>query len=150
MSDADVDGAHIQVLLLTLLFKHFPQLITRGHVYIAQPPLFRVDVNARGKKPAQKLYCLDQGELVAIQDKLRKDGVAESAMSLSRFKGLGEMTPIQLWDTTLNPDTRRLLSVHVPTVSDTQALFEKLMAKGESAARRTWIEARGNDVEADI
>ena len=77
MSDADVDGAHIQVLLLTLFYKHFPKLMERGHVYIARPPLFRVDAPARGKKPAQKLYALDEGELRAIEDKLRKDGLRE-------------------------------------------------------------------------
>ena len=111
LSDADVDGSHIQVLLLTLFFKHFPQLIERGHVCVARPPLFRVDAPARGKKPAQKLYALDEGELEAIHDKLRKDGVRDGAWSICRFKGLGEMSAEQLWETTMNPDTRRLLPV---------------------------------------
>ena len=111
LSDADVDGSHIQVLLLTLFFKHFPQLIERGHVCVARPPLFRVDAPARGKKAAQKLYALDEGELEAILDKLRKDGVRETQWSISRFKGLGEMSAEQLWDTTMNPDTRRLMPV---------------------------------------
>lgn len=111
LSDADVDGSHIQVLLLTLFFKHFPQLIERGHVCVARPPLFRVDAPARGKKAAQKLYALDDGELEAILDKLRKDGVRETQWSISRFKGLGEMSAEQLWDTTMNPDTRRLMPV---------------------------------------
>ncbi|HNM41383.1 MAG TPA: DNA topoisomerase IV subunit B, partial [Giesbergeria sp.] len=97
LSDADVDGAHIQVLLLTLFFRHFPKLIEAGHVYVARPPLFRVDAPARGKKPAAKLYALDEGELAAIQDKLRKDGVAEGKWTISRFKGLGEMNAEQLW-----------------------------------------------------
>ncbi|MFM8761597.1 MAG: DNA topoisomerase IV subunit B, partial [Polynucleobacter victoriensis] len=87
LSDADVDGAHIQVLLLTLFYKHFPKLMERGHVYIARPPLFRVDAPARGKKPAQKLYALDEGELRAIEDKLRKDGLREGSWQISRFKG---------------------------------------------------------------
>ncbi|MGE8573534.1 MAG: DNA topoisomerase IV subunit B, partial [Burkholderia contaminans] len=111
LSDADVDGSHIQVLLLTLFFKHFPQLIERGHVCVARPPLFRVDAPARGKKAAQKLYALDEGELEAILDKLRKEGVRETQWSISRFKGLGEMSAEQLWDTTMNPDTRRLMPV---------------------------------------
>jgi topoisomerase IV subunit B len=89
LSDADVDGAHIQVLLLTLFYKHFPKLMERGHVYIARPPLFRVDAPARGKKPAQKLYALDEGELKAIEDKLRKEGLREGSWQISRFKGLG-------------------------------------------------------------
>src|SRR3546814_6887011 len=110
-SDADVDGSHIQVLLLTLFFKHFPRLVEAGHVYVARPPLFRVDVPAAGKRPARKVYCLDQGELDAVQDKMRKDGIREGSWSISRFKGLGEMSAEQLWDTTMNPDTRRLMPI---------------------------------------
>ncbi|KWF31394.1 DNA topoisomerase IV subunit B [Burkholderia pseudomultivorans] len=152
LSDADVDGSHIQVLLLTLFFKHFPQLIERGHVYVARPPLFRVDAPARGKKPAQKLYALDDGELEAILDKLRKDGVRDTQWSISRFKGLGEMSAEQLWDTTMNPDTRRLMPVKLGEL-DYEATVERmtmLMGKGEAAARRGWLEEKGNDVEADI
>lgn len=155
LSDADVDGSHIQVLILTLLFKHFPQMISRGHVFVSQPPLYRIDVPAKAKKPAQKRYCLDEAERNAAIDKFRLDGFADSAMSISRFKGLGEMTPEQLWDTTLNPDTRRLVRVNFGTstgdgyISD-EAMFEKLMAKGESAARKNWLEENGNQVEVDI
>ncbi|MGS0895592.1 DNA topoisomerase IV subunit B [Burkholderia stagnalis] len=152
LSDADVDGSHIQVLLLTLFFKHFPQLIERGNVYVARPPLFRVDAPARGKKPAQKLYALDDGELEAILDKLRKDGVRETQWSISRFKGLGEMSAEQLWDTTMNPDTRRLMPVKLGELDyeATVARMTMLMGKGEAAARRGWLEEKGNDVEADI
>ncbi|AWU99543.1 DNA topoisomerase IV subunit B [Burkholderia cepacia] len=152
LSDADVDGSHIQVLLLTLFFKHFPQLIERGHVYVARPPLFRVDAPARGKKPAQKLYALDDGELEAILDKLRKDGARETQWSISRFKGLGEMSAEQLWDTTMNPDTRRLMPIKLGELDfdATVARMTMLMGKGEAAARRGWLEEKGNDVEADI
>ncbi|POM22119.1 DNA topoisomerase [Burkholderia cepacia] len=152
LSDADVDGSHIQVLLLTLFFKHFPQLIERGHVCVARPPLFRVDAPARGKKAAQKLYALDEGELEAILDKLRKDGVRETQWSISRFKGLGEMSAEQLWDTTMNPDTRRLMPVKLGELDyeATVARMTMLMGKGEAAARRGWLEEKGNDVEADI
>ncbi|SAL22685.1 DNA topoisomerase IV subunit B [Caballeronia arvi] len=152
LSDADVDGAHIQVLLLTLFFKHFPQLIERGHVCVARPPLFRVDAPARGKKPAQKLYALDEGELEAILDKLRKDGVRETAWTISRFKGLGEMSAEQLWDTTMNPDTRRLLPVALGELGFdlTVSRMTMLMGKGEAASRRSWLEEKGNEVEADI
>ncbi|SAK49836.1 DNA topoisomerase IV subunit B [Caballeronia hypogeia] len=152
LSDADVDGAHIQVLLLTLFFKHFPQLIERGNVCVARPPLFRVDAPARGKKPAQKLYALDEGELEAILDKLRKDGVRETAWTISRFKGLGEMSAEQLWDTTMNPDTRRLLPVALGDLGFdlTVARMTMLMGKGEAASRRSWLEEKGNEVEADI
>ncbi|MGF6610757.1 topoisomerase-4 subunit B [Paraburkholderia sp. WSM4175] len=152
LSDADVDGSHIQVLLLTLFFKHFPQLIERGHVCVARPPLFRVDAPARGKKPAQKLYALDEGELEAILDKLRKDGVRDNQWSISRFKGLGEMSAEQLWDTTMNPDTRRLQPVALGELDydATVARMTMLMGKGEAASRRNWLEEKGNEVEADI
>ena len=152
LSDADVDGAHIQVLLLTLFYKHFPKLMERGHVYIARPPLFRVDAPARGKKPAQKLYALDEGELRAIEDKLRKDGLREGSWQISRFKGLGEMNAEQLWDTTLNPDTRRLLPVSEGAISESETVktMDMLMGKSESGARKNWLEERGNEVEADI
>ncbi|KAF1026550.1 MAG: DNA topoisomerase 4 subunit B [Burkholderia plantarii] len=152
LSDADVDGAHIQVLLLTLFFKHFPQLIERGNVYVARPPLFRVDAPARGKKPAQKLYALDDGELEATLDKLRKDGVRETQWTISRFKGLGEMSAEQLWDTTMNPDTRRLMPVALGALDfdATVARMTMLMGKGEASARRGWLEEKGNEVEADI
>ena len=152
LSDADVDGAHIQVLLLTLFYKHFPKLMERGHVYIARPPLFRVDAPARGKKPAQKLYALDEGELRAIEDKLRKDGLREGSWQISRFKGLGEMNAEQLWDTTLNPDTRRLLPVTEGALGEVETVktMDMLMGKSESGARKTWLEERGNEVEADI
>ncbi len=152
LSDADVDGSHIQVLLLTLFFKHFPKLIEHGHICIARPPLYRVDAPARGKKPAQKIYALDEGELEAIEDKLRKDGVKDTAWSISRFKGLGEMNAEQLWETTLNPDTRRLLPVALGEfdAAASEARFNMLMGKGEAAARRAWIEEHGNEAEADI
>ncbi|MHB8950803.1 MAG: DNA topoisomerase IV subunit B [Rhodoferax sp.] len=152
LSDADVDGSHIQVLLLTLFFKHFPKLIETGHIFVARPPLFRVDAPARGKKPASKSYALDEGELTAILDKLRKEGVREGAWSISRFKGLGEMNAEQLWDTTLNPDTRRLLPVKLGSIDllQTQNLFTQLMGKGEAAARRELMELHGDTVEIDI
>ena len=152
LSDADVDGSHIQVLLLTLFFRHFPKLVENGNVYVARPPLFRVDAPARGKKPASKAYALDAGELTAILDKLRKEGVRENAWSISRFKGLGEMNAEQLWDTTLNPDTRRLLPVHLGDIDfrQTELLITKLMGKGEAAARRELMELHGDAVEVDI
>ena len=152
LSDADVDGSHIQVLLLTLFFRHFPKLIDAGHVYVARPPLFRVDVPARGKKPAAKQYALDDGELNAILDKAEKDGVVRDKCQISRFKGLGEMNAEQLWDTTLNPDTRRLLPVTLGGMdfAATEGLMTKLMGKGEAASRRELMELHGDSVEIDI
>jgi topoisomerase IV subunit B len=152
LSDADVDGSHIQVLLLTLFYKHFPALIRSQNLYVARPPLFRVDVPAQGKKPARKLYCLDEAELYAVQDKLGKEGVKEANIKISRFKGLGEMNAEQLWETTLNPDTRRLLPVTLGSldVDQTNAMMHMLMGRTESGARRTWLEDKGNLVEVDI
>ena len=152
LSDADVDGSHIQVLLLTLFFKHFPKLIDSGNICVARPPLYRVDAPARGKKPAQKIYALDDGELTAIEDKLRKEGIKDTAWTISRFKGLGEMNAEQLWETTMNPDTRRLLPITLGNLNldVSEARFNMLMGKGEAAARRAWIEEHGNEAEADI
>ncbi|WP_353234475.1 DNA topoisomerase IV subunit B [Diaphorobacter ruginosibacter] len=153
LSDADVDGSHIQVLLLTLFFRHFPKLIDAGHIFVARPPLFRVDVPARGKKPAAKVYALDAAELESILDKCAKDGVPREKCQISRFKGLGEMNAEQLWETTLNPDTRRLLPVRVGGTFDfsfTESLMTKLMGKGEAAARRELMEIHGDEVEVDI
>ena len=152
LSDADVDGSHIQVLLLTLFFRHFPKLIERGHVCIARPPLYRVDAPARGKRPAAKLYVLDDGELEAVLDKLRKEGAREGSWTIGRFKGLGEMNAEQLWETTLNPETRRLLPVSysIAGFEATAAAMTRLMGKGEAASRRELMELRGDDVEVDV
>jgi len=152
LSDADVDGSHIQVLLLTLFFRHFPQLVARGHVYVAKPPLYRVDAPARGRKPAAKIYALDDGELEATLDKLRKEGARENSWKIGRFKGLGEMNADQLRDTTLNPETRRLLRVELGALDalQTEGLFTRLMGKGEAQARRDLMELRGDAVEVDV
>ena len=152
LSDADVDGSHIQVLLLTLFFRHFPRLIENGNIYVARPPLYRIDAPARGKKPVQKLYALDDMELSGILDKLKSEGVRDNALGISRFKGLGEMNAEQLWETTLNPDTRRLLPITFGTFTRDESAerFQMLMGKGEAAARRNWMEEHGNEAEADI
>ena len=153
MADADVDGAHIQVLLLTLFFRHFPRLIETGSVYVAQPPLFRIDVPSMGKgKPARKLYALDKQELAAIEAKLQDEGMDEGKWAVSRFKGLGEMSPEQLWETTLNPDTRRMLPVQVEDVAldADRSVFNMMMGKENASQRREWMETYGNLVDADI
>jgi topoisomerase-4 subunit B len=148
MSDADVDGQHIQTLLLTLFFRHFPQLIARGHVFVACPPLYRIDVDSAGKKrAAKKLYAMDRNELTSWEDRLKKEGY--TSWKVGRFKGLGEMDPPELWETTLNPDTRRLLRVTLDEVDRPAAIerFNLLMAKARSGARREWMELRGNEIE---
>jgi len=150
MTDADVDGAHIAVLLLTLFYRHFPKLIEAGHIYIACPPLYKVDVPGHGKRTQKKLYALDEDELKSILDRARDDGVKKESVSIQRFKGLGEMNPDQLWETTLNPDTRRLLKVRIEDKTTTFSLFNMLMSRKEAEKRCAWMEEKGNTVEADV
>jgi topoisomerase IV subunit B len=150
MTDADVDGAHISVLLLTLFYKHFPKLIENGNIYVACPPLYKVDIPAQGKKPARKLYALDEDELKSIRERAKDDGVKPESLSVQRFKGLGEMNPEQLWETALCPDTRRLLRVRIEDREQTYALFNMLMSKKEAERRCAWMEEKGDQVEADV
>jgi topoisomerase-4 subunit B len=150
MTDADVDGAHISVLLLTLFYKHFPKLIERGHIYVACPPLYKVDLPGLGKRPAKKLYALDDEERKSILDRARDDGIRMESVSIQRFKGLGEMNPGQLWETTLCPDTRRLLQVRIEDRAHTLAMFNMLMSKKEAESRCNWMEEKGDQVEADV
>jgi topoisomerase-4 subunit B len=152
MADADVDGSHIKVLLLTLFFRHFPALIANGHVHVASPPLYRIDVPPLGRRPARKLYALDDAELEVIEDRLGKEGVKPGSWSVGRFKGLGEMNPEQLWETTMSPETRRVLPVRIApgATDDAMRVFAKLMGKSEAASRREWMERDGNAVEVDI
>jgi topoisomerase-4 subunit B len=150
MTDADVDGAHISVLLLTLFYRHFPKLIENGHIYVASPPLYKIEIPAQGKRPARKLYALDEEERKSILDRARDDGVKVESIKIQRFKGLGEMNPEQLWETTLCPDTRRLLRVRVEDREATYAIFNMLMSKREADKRCAWMEEKGDTVEADV
>jgi topoisomerase-4 subunit B len=149
LADADVDGYHIQVLLMTFFLRHFPQLIARGHIYVARPPLFRIDVEASGKKRgAKKLYAMDSPELKMWEDRLAKEGY--SKWRVGRFKGLGEMNPPELYETTLSPDTRRLLKAELPEElrEIAAATFDNLMGKKNASWRREWMERRGDEVDS--
>lgn len=152
MADADVDGSHIQVLLLTLFFRHFPDLIRKGHIFVSRPPLFRVDVPKTGRKPARTIYCLDERELASERRKLEMEKVNMANVSVSRFKGLGEMSDKQLKETTLNPETRRLMPVSFGDLAyaESQEMFDMLMGRSEAATRRVWMENNGDQVEVDI
>jgi topoisomerase-4 subunit B len=153
MTDADVDGSHIQTLLLTLKLRHFPALLYGGYVYIAQPPLYRLDVPAHGKKrPERKIYVLDEAEKEAGLLRLEGEGIPRDKVAIGRFKGLGEMLPIELWESSLCPDTRRLIQMRIDAESTDAAMatFDMLMRKTRSADRRAWLERRGNEVEISV
>jgi topoisomerase-4 subunit B len=153
MTDADVDGGHIQALLLTFFFMHAPRLVEAGHLYVAQPPLYKVEVPAQGKdKPARRLYCLDDDELEEALSQLKKEKVKDGSWEISRFKGLGEMSPEQLWETTMNPDARRLVRMEFSpkNVARVRKEFEKLMDAGEAEERRNWMREHWKSVEADV
>ncbi len=154
MCDADVDGRHIEVLLQTLFLKHFPQVVKKGHFYIAKAPLFRIDYPSN-KKSKNKLdakeYVQDEKEKEEFLKKLMRSGFTEENTKVSRFKGLGEMNPEQLWDTTLNPESRTMIRIvfdedHLEAELET---FNLLMGKKEAKRRREWMEEKGNTVEID-
>jgi topoisomerase-4 subunit B len=153
MTDADVDGGHIQALLLTFFFTHAPRLVEAGRIYVAQPPLFKVEIPAQGKgKPARRAYCLDEDELEETLAALKKEKVKEGSWEISRFKGLGEMSPEQLWETTMNPDTRRLVRMQLDAkqIKKARETFELLMDSGEAEGRRNWMREHWKTVEADV
>ncbi|HEY2337641.1 MAG TPA: DNA topoisomerase IV subunit B [Burkholderiales bacterium] len=153
MTDADVDGGHIQALLLTFFFMHAPRLVEAGHLYVAQPPLYKVEVPSQGKgKPARRIYCLDDDELEDSLNQLKKEKIKDGSWEISRFKGLGEMSPEQLWETTMNPDSRRLIRMEFDfkNAKKITEAFELLMDSGEAEGRRNWMREHWKTVEADI
>lgn len=152
LADADIDGFHIQVLLMTLFLKHFPAVIEGGHLWIAQPPLFRIDAPAKkgSKEKFEKIYVLNEPEREKALRDLEKRGVKEHQITIQRFKGLGEMNPIQLRETTLDPSARATLQLTVADAKATLEAFELMMVKKNSDSRRIWMERDGSHVEADI
>ncbi len=151
LADADVDGSHIQTLLLTLFYRHFPALIAHGHIYLGRPPLFRVDVKGSGQsKQGRRLYALDQRDLAVTKERLRQEGIREEAIEIARFKGLGEMNASQLKETAMAKATRGLLQVRVDRDGlALDGLFNMLMSKAEPAARRQWMSEKGAEAEVD-
>ena len=156
MTDADVDGSHIRTLLLTFLYRHMKDLITSGKVYIAQPPLYKI------KKGKEEFYAYDDEEQKEILKRFKVNGKAEKAettenaeegsikgVSISRYKGLGEMNPEQLWETTMNPETRTVLQVTLESAASADKIFETLM--GDSVEpRREFIEKNAKYANLDV
>jgi topoisomerase-4 subunit B len=140
LADADSDGLHIATLICALFVRHFKPLITAGHVYVAMPPLYRIDV---GK---DVYYALDDGEKQGVLDRIEAEN-KRAKVNVQRFKGLGEMNPLQLRETTMAPDTRRLVQLRLDHGDDTLQVFDMLLAKKRSGDRREWLEAKGDIAE---
>jgi topoisomerase-4 subunit B len=137
LADADSDGAHIATLLCALFLRHFQPLVEAGHVYVAMPPLYRIDV---GK---QVFYALDDAERQGILDRIAAEHI-KGQVNVQRFKGLGEMNPLQLRETTIDPDTRRLVQLTLTARDASHKTLDLLLAKNRSADRRVWLEKNGN------
>jgi topoisomerase IV subunit B len=136
LADADSDGLHIATLLCALFVRHFRPLVRAGHVYIAMPPLFRIDIGN------DVYYALDDAEREAILDRIRAEN-KRGKINVQRFKGLGEMNPLQLRETTMNPDTRRLVQLSIDA-GDPDMLLDMLLARKRAADRKSWLESKGN------
>jgi topoisomerase-4 subunit B len=143
LADADSDGQHIATLLCALFLRHFRPLVTHGHVYVAMPPLYRIDA---GK---QVFYALDEAERDAFLKRLEEEKV-RAKPQVTRFKGLGEMNPSQLRETTMDPRTRRLVQLTLDAADETDSLMDMLLARKRAADRREWLEQKGNLVEVSI
>ena len=140
LADADSDGAHIATLLCALFLRHFRPLVAAGHIYVAMPPLYRIDVGQH------VFYALDDAELQSILDRVAAEKL-KGKPAVQRFKGLGEMNPLQLRETTLHPDTRRLVQLTIAEQDDTMSLMDMLLAKKRAADRKAWLEHNGNLAE---
>ena len=143
LADADSDGLHIATLLSALFLKHFPALVRAGHVFVAMPPLFRVDV---GK---QVFYALDEEEKRLLLDRVEREKI-RGAVSVTRFKGLGEMNPVQLRESTIHPDTRRLVQLTVDDPEATRGLMDLLLAKKRAGDRKAWLEQKGDLASLEV
>jgi len=141
LADADSDGLHIATLLCALFVRHFPKLVREGHVFVAMPPLYRIDV---GK---QVFYALDDAEKEGILDRIEAEKI-RGKVNVQRFKGLGEMNPLQLRETTIHPDTRRLVQLAMQPGDETMQVMDMLLAKKRAADRKNWLQEHGDRAEA--
>ncbi len=140
LADADSDGAHIATLLCALFLKHFKALVEAGHVFVAMPPLYRIDV---GK---EVYYALDESEKQGVLDRIAAEKKT-SKVNVQRFKGLGEMNPLQLRETTMAIETRRLVQLTIDSELETQQMMDKLLAKKRASDRKAWLEEKGDLAE---
>ncbi|MEK9713905.1 MAG: DNA topoisomerase IV subunit B, partial [Thalassolituus sp.] len=140
LADADSDGLHIATLLCALFVRHFRKLVTDGHVYVAMPPLYRIDI---GK---DVYYALDEGEKQGVLERIKAEN-KRGKVNVQRFKGLGEMNPLQLRETTMDPNTRRLVQLSLEPGDGTNEMMDMLLAKKRSGDRKEWLETHGNEVE---
>jgi topoisomerase-4 subunit B len=140
LADADSDGAHIATLLCALFVRHFSALVEHGHIYVAMPPLYRIDV---GKNV---FYALDDAEKQGVLDRISADRIT-GKVNVQRFKGLGEMNPMQLRETTMNPDTRRLVQLTVASGDGTNKIMDMLLAKKRATDRKAWLQKKGDMAE---
>jgi topoisomerase-4 subunit B len=124
-------------LICALFYQHFNALVSAGHVYVAMPPLYRIDVGKR------VFYALDEAERLGVLDRIKAEKI-KGAISVQRFKGLGEMNPSQLRETTMNPDTRRLVQLTIEKTDDTRSQLDLLLAKKRAPDRKIWLESKGN------
>ena len=137
LADADSDGLHIATLICALFVRHFPNLVRAGHIFVAMPPLYRIDV---GK---EVFYALDEGEREGILDRVKAEKL-KGTINVTRFKGLGEMNPSQLRETTMAAETRRLMQLTVEAEDQTEKVLDMLLAKKRSKDRREWLQSKGN------
>lgn len=141
LADADSDGLHIATLLCALFVRHFKSLVIQGHIYVAMPPLYRIDL---GK---EVYYALDEEEKAGILEQLKRK---KGKPNVQRFKGLGEMNPLQLRETTMDPNTRRLVQLTLDDDEQTMAIMDMLLAKKRAEDRREWLQNKGDQVELEI
>jgi topoisomerase-4 subunit B len=137
LADADSDGLHIATLLCALFMRHFRPLVEAGHIYVAMPPLYRIDC---GK---EVFYALDEDEKKGILDRLEAEK-KRSKINVQRFKGLGEMNPLQLRETTIDPNTRRLVQLTIDDLVQTMEMMDMLLAKKRATDRKDWLEMKGD------
>ena len=143
LADADSDGLHIATLLAALFLKHFPSLVRAGNIFVAMPPLFRVDV---GK---QVFYALDEEEKRILIERIQKENI-RGQVNVTRFKGLGEMNPSQLRESTIHPDTRRLVQLTMDDPIETKSLMDMLLSKKRAPDRKSWLETKGDLASLEV